>query len=155
MEKSAHCCQIYLGSYSSAQALSEFFNTISLLWHFCLSSSMCKNQTSSNTVTYSFWYIYIIIGKGNTSLYYISVTKLNWVSANKYLEINNHKCRYKYLNKDSKWKTFCLFYLTSVAFKSCSGKRLDTTAATNNFDYLKVIYFKASPSFEGMCSQLL
>lgn len=27
MEKSAHCCQIYLGSYSSAQALSEFFNS--------------------------------------------------------------------------------------------------------------------------------
>lgn len=28
------------------------------------------------------------------------------------------------MNKDSKGKTFCLFYLMAVAFKSYSGKRL-------------------------------
>lgn len=31
-------------------------------------------------------------------------------------------------------------------------KTVDTTAETRNFDYLNIIYFKGTPSFEDMCS---
>lgn len=62
-----------------------------------------------------------------------------------------------YTNKDILWKgeIFCLFYLIAVAYQSYFGKWLDTTAWTSNFGYLKVIYFKGTPSFEDVLTTFM